>query len=71
MSEPIVRRLGGDPGSGGSVPVDKASVPLGRTGDARDMAGTVLWMASRAGAYCNGNIVVIDGGRLGNMPTTY
>lgn len=71
MSAPIVKTLGGNPGTGGSVPVDKAWVPLGRTGDEQDMAGTVLYMVSRAGAYCNGNVVVIDGGRLGTMPTTY
>lgn len=53
------------------MPVDKGSVPVGRTGDDQDMAGTVLYMVSRAGAYCNGNIVVVDGGRLGTMPTTY
>lgn len=71
MSAPIVKGLGGEPGSTGSVPVDKNAVPLGRTGDEQDMAGTVLYMVSRAGAYCNGNVVVIDGGRLGTTPSTY
>lgn len=71
MSAPIVAGYGGDPGSGASVPVDRVAVPLGRTGDEAEMVGTVLWMASRAGAYCNGNVVVMDGGRLGNQPTTY
>lgn len=71
MSAPIVRGYGGDPGSGESVPIDKNAVPLGRTGDESDMAGTILYMVSRAGAYCNGNVVVVDGGRLGTAPATY
>lgn len=71
MSAPIVAGYGGDPGSGASVAVDRVAVPLGRTGDESEMVGTVLWMASKAGAYCNGNVVVMDGGRLGNQPTTY
>lgn len=71
MSAPIVKGYGGDPGSGESVPIDKNAVPLGRTGDESDMAGTILYMVSRAGAYCNGNVVVVDGGRLGTVPATY
>lgn len=71
MSAPIVRANGGDPGSGDSVPVDKAAVPLGRTGDESEMAATILYMVSKGGGYCNGNVVVIDGGRLGTQPTTY
>jgi hypothetical protein len=31
----------------------------------------VLYMASRAGAYLNGSVVVMDGGRLGVLPSTY
>lgn len=71
MSAPIVKGYGGDPGSGESVPIDKNAVPLGRTGDESDMVGTVLYMVSRAGAYCNGNVVVVDGGRLGTTAATY
>lgn len=71
MSADIVKGLGGDVNGSGVIPVDKNAVPLGRTGDEKDMAGTLLWMVSRAGAYCNGNVVVIDGGRLGVMPSTY
>lgn len=40
-------------------------------GDAQDMAGTVLYLVSRAGAYLNGNVTVLDGGRLGTFPSTY
>ena len=39
-------------------------IPEKRTGDAEDMAGLVLFLVSRAGAYINGNVMVTDGGRL-------
>lgn len=46
-------------------------VPAGRVGTDEDMAGTVLYLTSRAGAFCNGNVVVIDGGTLSLLPATY
>lgn len=49
----------------------RKNVPEGRAGTEEDMAGTVLWLASRAGGYINGNVVVIDGGRIGVVPATY
>ncbi|KAK3682487.1 hypothetical protein B0T22DRAFT_471253 [Podospora appendiculata] len=73
MSAPIVQAAGGSlngGAAGGAIPVDKSIVPLGRMGDEADMAGQILYLASRAGAYCNGNIIVVDGGRLGNFPST-
>lgn len=71
MSAPIVHAAGGSlSGHTGTIPIDKASVPLGRMGDEADMAGQILYLASRAGAYCNGNIVVADGGRLTTFPST-
>jgi NAD(P)-dependent dehydrogenase (short-subunit alcohol dehydrogenase family) len=38
-------------------------------GDEYDMAGQILYLASRAGAYLNGNTIVVDGGRLGRFPS--
>jgi 2-deoxy-D-gluconate 3-dehydrogenase len=38
------------------------SVPLGRWGDAGDMLGTALWLASDASRYVTGAIVPVDGG---------
>jgi len=39
-----------------------ASVPLGRVGDPDDMAGTVIYLASRAGRYLTGAVIPVDGG---------
>jgi NAD(P)-dependent dehydrogenase (short-subunit alcohol dehydrogenase family) len=50
---------------------DKGVVPATRTGDEQDMAGVILWLCSRAGAYLNGCVVVTDGGRLGVVPSSY
>jgi NAD(P)-dependent dehydrogenase (short-subunit alcohol dehydrogenase family) len=40
-------------------------VPLGRIGSWEDMAGTAIFLASRAGAYLTGAIVPVDGGSSG------
>lgn len=45
--------------------------PLGRPGNAEDMAGCILWLASRAGAWLSGMVVVTDGGKLSVVPSTY
>ena len=49
----------------------KETIPAERVGSAEDMGGSILYLTSRAGAYCNGNVIVIDGGRLSLMPGTY
>lgn len=49
----------------------KETIPAERVGTPEDMAGTILYLTSRAGAYCNGNVVLLDGGRLSLMPGTY
>ena len=38
------------------------SVPRGRIGTPEDMAGTVLFLCSRAGAYVTGTVIPVDGG---------
>lgn len=55
---------------GQSNKLPKEMIPLQRMGDEQDMGGTILYLASRGGAYCNGAVVVLDGGRLINFPTT-
>jgi NAD(P)-dependent dehydrogenase (short-subunit alcohol dehydrogenase family) len=39
-----------------------ASCPLGRIGEPDDMAGVVIYLASRAGAYVTGSVIRVDGG---------
>lgn len=36
--------------------------PLGRIGDPRDIAGAAVFLASKAGYFCTGETIVIDGG---------
>ncbi|KAI1070891.1 hypothetical protein NW752_002523 [Fusarium irregulare] len=68
MSEPIVKMYSDESGQPGQIPATIS--PLRRMGDEKDMSGTFLYLASRAGGYCNGTVIVVDGGRLNNFPTT-
>jgi len=38
--------------------------PLGRIGEPEDMAGVAIYLASRAGAYVNGEVIRVDGGTI-------
>lgn len=40
-----------------------SKVPAKREGALEDMAGVVLFLASRAGAYVDGRSIAVDGGR--------
>lgn len=51
------------------MPSDRS--PAERTGSEQDIAGTILFMASRAGAYLNGETMITDGGRMAQLPATY
>ncbi|RME64163.1 MAG: SDR family oxidoreductase [Alphaproteobacteria bacterium] len=42
----------------------RGMVPLGRFGDAADIAAAVIYLASRAGNYVTGATLVVDGGAL-------
>ncbi|KAL0061806.1 hypothetical protein AAF712_011324 [Marasmius tenuissimus] len=50
------------------------TVPLQRTVNVvttQEMAGTILFLASRAGAYVNGAVWLVDGGRVGTVASSY
>ncbi|KAI0718198.1 NAD-P-binding protein [Cerioporus squamosus] len=49
----------------------RAGVPLHRAGTIDDMGGLILFLSSRAGAYVNGTVQLIDGGRLLLYPSSY
>ncbi|PWR11160.1 3-oxoacyl-ACP reductase [Micromonospora acroterricola] len=48
-----------DPTSRASI---EQQVPLGRIGRPEDMAGTAIYLSSRAGAYLTGAVIPVDGG---------
>jgi NAD(P)-dependent dehydrogenase (short-subunit alcohol dehydrogenase family) len=41
-----------------------ASIPRGRMGDAKDAAGTAIYLSSRASSFMTGNVIVLDGGQV-------
>ena len=46
------------------------AVPLGRIGEPDDIAGTTIFLASRAGAYLTGTVIPLDGGITGLNPNS-
>lgn len=56
-------------GDTGSFPVNQ--IPASRSGSYEDMASMILFLVGKSGSYHNGNVQVIDGGRLSMMPSTY
>ncbi len=46
-----------------------AGVPLKRWGEAADMAGAAIYLASRAGAYVSGAVIPVDGGIVASSRT--
>ena len=52
-----------------AMPSDRS--PAERTGSEQDIAGIILFMASQAGAYLNGETMLTDGGRLAQLPAVY
>lgn len=50
-----------------SKDVLNAMIPLGRMGNAADMAGAALFLSSPAGAWVTGVVLPVDGGFLVNV----
>jgi NAD(P)-dependent dehydrogenase (short-subunit alcohol dehydrogenase family) len=46
-------------------------VPEERFGRPEEIGGTLLYLASKAGGYCNGLVLLADGGYLGHHPSAY
>ncbi|KAL1873943.1 hypothetical protein Daus18300_003816 [Diaporthe australafricana] len=48
-----------------------AWIPNQKFGGEEEMAGAILYLASRAGSFTNGNSILNDGGRAAILPSTY
>ncbi|GAB2785652.1 SDR family oxidoreductase [Amycolatopsis magusensis] len=59
ISTPMTGQTDADPRS-----QERPGVPLGRTGDAREVAAAVAFLATPAAAYITGASLVVDGGML-------
>jgi len=51
--------------------IPKEIIPAQRFGNEEEMAGTILYLASRAGGYCNGSVLLVDGGVMAINPSSY
>ncbi|EPE36433.1 NAD(P)-binding Rossmann-fold containing protein [Glarea lozoyensis ATCC 20868] len=60
---------GEDPREEGAV--EKGVIPMERCGREEEIAGTAVYLASKAGAYLSGCVVVPDGGRMGGISNSY
>ena len=46
------------------------TIPLKRIGEPEDIAGTAIFLSSRAGSYVTGSTIIVDGGRSNLSPPT-
>ena len=56
-----------------SLPSSGNTIPVGRLGKPEDLSSVVVFLASEASNYMNGEIITLDGGGLagGLAPTGY
>jgi hypothetical protein len=54
-----------------SITLPRELVPLERPGSTSDIGGLILYLSSKAGGYVNGNVSIVDGGRLSVACSTY
>lgn len=52
---------------GATTEVIAKQTPLGRMGNEDDMTGACIYFSSRAGSWCTGVILNVDGGAVGAM----
>lgn len=69
LAAPLIKRYNESAGEDGKL--DRKRIPEERVGVEGDMVGTLLYLASRAGAYNNGSVCILDGGLLSVMPASY
>ncbi|KAI1813924.1 short chain dehydrogenase [Poronia punctata] len=67
----LAKTLIGDRDPSTEDPDEPRFIPARRFGLPEETAGTIVYMASRAGAYNNGMILVNDGGKLATIPSEY
>jgi 3alpha(or 20beta)-hydroxysteroid dehydrogenase len=65
IDTPMIRRRDGDTGFLDAL---AEQVPLGRAGDAEDVARAALYLASDDAAYVTGTTLIIDGGVMAQVP---
>lgn len=41
------------------------TIPLGRMGNEDDMGGAAIYLSSKAGSFCTGHVLTVDGGSVG------
>jgi NAD(P)-dependent dehydrogenase (short-subunit alcohol dehydrogenase family) len=69
LAAPLIEKYNESAGEDGKL--DRKRLPEERIGAEEDITGTLLYLASRAGAYNNGNVCVLDGGLVSVMPASY
>ena len=71
MTGEMMKRAESQAQDGGPPKLERSNIPAQRFGSEADMGAAILNLTSKGGAYLNGNVTVVDGGRLCNLPATY